>query len=84
VAAPAGHPGAAADAAAVLATAVWLLIYWGVSVRQPPAHLAARDGRIPADARALQRQWDHVISARAALPTVAAAALSEAARQHHE
>ena len=73
MAALAGHPGAvAAGGAAVLAMAVWLLIYRSVSApvnRQLSA--AAHDGRIPGDARALRRQWDHVINARAALQTVA-------------
>ena len=73
MAALAGHPGAvAAGGAAVLAMAVWLLIYRSVSApvnRQLSA--AAHDGRIPGNARALQRQWDHVINARAALQTVA-------------
>jgi hypothetical protein len=72
VAALAGHPGAVvAGGAAVLAMAVWLLIYRSVSA---PAH----DGRIPGDARALQRQWDRVINARAALQTAAVAALCAA------
>jgi hypothetical protein len=72
VAALAGHPGAVvAGGAAVLAMAVWLLIYRSVSA---PAH----DGRIPGDARALQRQWDRVINARAALLTAAVAALCAA------
>jgi len=73
VAALAGHPGAVATGgAAVLAMAVWLLIYRSVSApvnRQLTA--AAHDGRIPGDARALQRQWDYVVNARAALQTVA-------------
>jgi hypothetical protein len=80
VAVLAGHPGAvAAGGAAVLAMAVWLLIYRSVSApinRQLSA--AAHDGRIPGDARALQRQWDHVINARAALQTAAVAALCAA------
>ena len=62
VAALAGHPGAVvAGGAAVLAMAVWLLIYRSVSApvnRRLTA--AAHDGRIPGDARALQRQWDRV------------------------
>jgi|SRR6186997_857127 hypothetical protein len=76
----AGHPGAAvAGAAAVLAMTAWLLIYRNVSApvnRQLTA--AAHDGRTPGDARALQRQWDHVINARAALQTAAVAALCAA------
>jgi hypothetical protein len=80
VAALAGHPGAAAaGAAAVLAMAAWLLIYRNVSApvnRQLTA--AAHEGRTPGDARALQRQWDHVINARAALQTAAVAALCAA------
>jgi hypothetical protein len=39
---------------------------------------AAHDGRIPGDARALQRQWDRVINARAALQTAAVTALCAA------
>jgi hypothetical protein len=80
VAVLARHPGAAAaSAAAVLAMTAWLLIYRNVSApvnRQLTA--AAHDGRTPGDARALQRQWDHVINARAALQTVAVAALCAA------
>ena len=79
VAALAGHPGAVvAGGAAVLAMAVWLLIYRSVSApvnRRLTA--AAHDGRIPGDARALQRQWDRVINARAALQTAAVATLSD-------
>jgi hypothetical protein len=59
--------------------AVWLLIYRSVSApvnRRLTA--AAHDGRIPGDARALQRRWDRVINARAALQTAAVAALSAA------
>jgi hypothetical protein len=61
---------------AVLAMTAWLLIYRSVSdpvKRQLTA--AAHDGRAPADARALQRQWDHVINGRAAQQTAAVAAL---------
>jgi hypothetical protein len=80
VAALAGQPAAvAAGGAAVLAMAVWLLIYGRVSApinRQLSA--AAHDGRVPGDARALQRQWDHVINTRVALQTVAVAALCAA------
>jgi hypothetical protein len=80
VAALAGHPVAAvAGGAAVVAMAVWLFIYRSVSApinRQLTA--AAHDGRIPGDARALQRQWDHVINGRAALQTMAVAALCAA------
>jgi hypothetical protein len=39
---------------------------------------AAHDGRIPGDTQALQRRWDHVINARAALQTVAVAGLCAA------
>jgi hypothetical protein len=80
VAALAGHPGAAvAGGAAVLAMAVWLLIYRSVSA--PINHqltVAAHDGRIPGDARSLQQRWDHVINARAALQTVVVAGLCAA------
>ena len=80
MAALAGHPGAAvACGAAVLAMAVWMLIYRSVSApinRQLTA--AAHDGRIPGDARSLQQRWDHVINARAALQTVAVAGLCAA------
>ena len=57
VAALAGHPGTVVPGGAVvLAMAVWLLIYRSVSApinRQLTA--AAHDGRVPGDARALQR-----------------------------
>ena len=80
VAALTGHPGAVvAGGVAVLAMAVWLLIYRSVSA---PVNrrltVAAHDGRIPGDARSLQRQWDRVINARAALQTAAVAALCAA------
>ncbi|MGP0024833.1 MAG: hypothetical protein ACLPKE_15960 [Streptosporangiaceae bacterium] len=49
-----------------------------MTVRAQLLTAAAHDGRIPGDARALQRQWDHVINARAALLTVAVASLCAA------
>jgi hypothetical protein len=39
-------------------------------VAETSEELFAHDGRIPGNARAPQRQWDHVINARAALQTV--------------
>jgi hypothetical protein len=65
-------PGAIGLAATISGTAVAAL------AGHPGTAAAARDGRIPADARALQRQWDHVINARSGLQTAAVAALTAA------
>jgi hypothetical protein len=76
-AAVAGHAGAsAAAAAAVTAQAVWLIIYLRISA--PINHTltaAAKTGHVLPDARALQRRWDSVITARATLQGAAVAAL---------
>jgi hypothetical protein len=76
-AAVAGHAVATiAGAVAVAAEAAWLIIYLRISA--PVNRVltsAARAGQVPADARALQRRWDSVITARAILQASAAAAL---------
>ena len=76
-AAVAGSWAAAIMAAAALALLlVWLTLYIKVSApinRQLTA--AAQAGQIPANARALQANWDRVINARAALQGVAVCAL---------
>jgi hypothetical protein len=64
-------PGAIGLAATVSGTAV-------AALAGHPGAATARDGRIPADARVLQRQRDHVINARAVLQTAAVAALCAA------
>jgi hypothetical protein len=58
---------------------VWLIIYLRISA--PVNHAltaAAASGRIPPDARSLQRRWDSVITTRALLQAVAVAALCAA------
>jgi hypothetical protein len=79
-AAIAGHAAVEATAAAaVTAQAVWLIIYLRISA--PINHTltaAAKTGRVPPDARSLQRKWDGVITARAILQAVALAALCAA------
>lgn len=58
---------------------VWLVIYLRVSAPINRQLTAAVDGSGPAiDARALQRKWDAVITARAALQGIAVAALAAA------
>jgi hypothetical protein len=79
-AALAGHAATAAAAATAVTTqAVWLIIYLRISA--PINHTltaAAKTGHIPPDARSLQHRWDAVITARAILQAVAAAALCAA------
>ena len=76
-AAVAGHAVAAVAAAlAVAAEAVWLAIYLRISAPVNRALTsAAKAGQVPADARALQRRWDSVITARATLQAAAAIGL---------
>jgi hypothetical protein len=68
-----------ATAAALVATVVlvvWLALYHTVNApinRELTA--AAQEGRVPANARALQTRWDSVITARAVLQGIAVAAL---------
>lgn len=80
LAAAAGHwPGAVAAAVAFALLLVWLALYMRISApinRQLTAAAAA--GHTPANARALQRQWDRIINARATIQAVAVAALSVA------
>jgi Domain of unknown function (DUF1772) len=62
--------------AAVALLLVWLVLYLRVSApinRQLTA--AATAGEVPANARVLQRNWDRIITARAALQGLATAAL---------
>lgn len=76
-AALAGEPGAAiASGVAVVCGVVWLILYGRVSApvnRRLTAAAQARD--VPEEARAMQRRWDSVIYARAALQGAAALAL---------
>jgi hypothetical protein len=63
-------------AAAVVLLLVWLVLYLRVSApinRQLTA--AAEAGEVPANARALQANWDRVINARAVLQGLAVCAL---------
>lgn len=76
-AALAGLPIASASAgAALVALVVWLLLYLRVSAPINRALIAAADNHdTPANARALQHDWDRVIVPRAILQGVATAAL---------
>jgi hypothetical protein len=59
--------------------AAWLVIYARISA--PVNHAltaAATAGDVPPGARALQRRWDRVITARAILQGIAVAALCAA------
>jgi ABC-type transport system involved in cytochrome bd biosynthesis fused ATPase/permease subunit len=77
LAAAAGQRTAAVMAATALALLlVWLVLYLRVSApinRQLTA--AAEAHRVPANARALQSNWDRIINARAVLQGVAVCAL---------
>jgi hypothetical protein len=77
VVARAGHWGATvAGAIAVLALAIWLIIY--ARINAPiNARLTAvsQRGQIPPDARQLQQRWDSVITARSGLQMLAILAL---------
>jgi hypothetical protein len=77
VAALSGRPVAAAAAgAAVAILLVWLTLYLRVSAPINRALTAASDNhQTPANARALQRNWDRVIVPRAILQGLATAAL---------
>ena len=77
VAALGGRPIAAAAAgAAVAILLVWLTLYLRVSAPINRALTAASDNhQTPANARALQRNWDRVIVPRAILQGLATAAL---------
>ena len=77
VAAASGYVGASiAGAIAVVALAVWLVIYGRISA-PINARLtgAAQRGETPTDARQLQHRWDSVITARAGLQMLAIVAL---------
>ena len=73
----AGRPVASATAGAALAVLVgWVLLYLRVSAPINRALTAAADQHEPpANARALQRDWDRVIVPRAVLQGLAVAAL---------
>jgi Domain of unknown function (DUF1772) len=77
LAAATGHwVSTAAGALATLALIIFLAIYTRVSKPVNTALTAAAlAGRVPGDARQLQARWDSVINARAALQTLALAAL---------
>ena len=77
LAALAGRPIASATAGAALALlVVWLLLYLRVSAPINRALTAAADNHeTPANARALQRDWDRIIVPRAVLQGLATAAL---------
>ncbi|MBV9515783.1 MAG: DUF1772 domain-containing protein [Mycobacteriaceae bacterium] len=68
-------------AAGAAATAVGLLLIWLVAYLRVSAPInrrlvaAAKDGDLPPDARALQSDWDRVITTRAVLQGFAIAAL---------
>jgi hypothetical protein len=77
VAAWAGHLGAAvAGAIAVLALAIWLIIYARISAPiNARLTSAAQRGELPRDVRQLQQRWDSVITARSGLQMLAMLAL---------
>ncbi len=73
----AGHVGATiAGVVAVVALAIWLVIYARISA---PINTqltgAAQRGETPTDARQLQQRWDSVITARSGLQMLAILAL---------
>jgi hypothetical protein len=80
LAATAGRwPAAIAAATAVVLLLIWLTLYVRISApinRQLTA--AATAGDTPANARALQGDWDRIINARALIQGMAVAALSAA------
>ena len=80
LAASAGRwPIAMAAATAVLLLLIWLVLYVRISApinRQLSA--AATAGETPANARALQQNWDRIINARAGIQGAAVAALCAA------
>ena len=77
VAAASGYVGASiAGAIAVVALAVWLVIYVRISAPiNARLTCAAQHGETPTDARQLQSRWDSVITARAGLQMLAIVAL---------
>jgi hypothetical protein len=78
LAAVAGHPAESATAgAAFLLMVVWVLLYLRVSAPINCRLTAAADAHeTPANARAIQRDWDHIIVPRAVLQGLAVLALS--------
>jgi hypothetical protein len=67
---------AAAAAVASVALVIWLTIFKTVNAPiNKELSLAAHEGRVPDNARALQARWDSVINLRAALQGIAVAAL---------
>ncbi|MTD55571.1 DUF1772 domain-containing protein [Amycolatopsis pithecellobii] len=77
LAAMAGHPAASATAgAAFLLLVVWVLLYLRISAPINRILTAAADAHeTPANARALQRDWDRIIVPRAVLQGMAVLAL---------
>jgi hypothetical protein len=77
LAAVAGHPAESATAgAAFLLLVVWVLLYLRISAPINRKLTAAADAHeTPADARALQRDWDRIIDLRAVLQGLAVLAL---------
>jgi hypothetical protein len=73
----AGHLGATiAGAIAVLALAIWLIVYVRISAPiNARLTSAARHGETPSDARLLQQRWDSVITSRSGLQMLAILAL---------
>jgi hypothetical protein len=73
----AGHLGATvAGAIAVVASAIWLIIYARISAPINARLTAASQQReVPLDARQLQQRWDSVITARSGLQMLAILAL---------
>lgn len=73
----AGHLGATiAGAVAVLASAIWLIIYVRISAPiNSRLTAASQRGELPLDVRLLQKRWDSVITARSGLQMLAILAL---------
>jgi hypothetical protein len=66
----------AAAGTALLALAIWLAIYLGISAPvNRRLRAAASSHTVPSDTRALQQRWDSVIWFRAGLQTIALAGL---------
>ena len=77
VVAATGHVGATiAGVIAVVALAIWLIIYARISAPiNARLTAAAQRGELPRDVRRLQQRWDSVITARSGLQMLAILAL---------
>jgi hypothetical protein len=73
----AGHTGATiAGAVAVVALAIWIIIYARISAPiNSRLTAASQRNEVPSETRLLQQRWDSVITARSGLQTLAILAL---------